>query len=327
MEYLVRSIHQMSMVEVQQYIELFNNTFHKKLTTDEFYYKFSRQFGDDSHFALMVDERRGIVGSVGAIEVPYTWRGRRLVFGLTVDGMINTEYRNDFLALKRLHDLLIDTISKRNICFIFTKPNRNSYLYLTKLLGLRDLGNLSVYVFPLRLFGAFSPYLRLLDAPWRLAINLVSPRHDRFREAPLQAIGELIDRLPPKHYTYAHRVRDAEFVSRRYGWHAYRYAASNDKFVVYRILKFGKQYSCFIMEASPLSAMKWVALARYVVSRHPCVNVMLCVDSCRRDSSPFIRVPRWLLPDKLNIVGKFLDFSVMPADITFSMRLSDFEVV
>ena len=327
MKYLVRSIHQMSMVEVRQYIELFNDTFQKKLTTDEFYYKFSRQFGDDSHFALMVDDQRGIVGSVGAIEVPYTWRGRRLMFGLTVDGMINPEYRNDFFALKRLHDLLINTISKRNIYFIFTKPNRNSYLYLIKLLGLRDLGKLSVYMFPLRLFGAFSPYLRSLDAPWRSAINLISPRYDRFREAPLQAIGELVDRLPPEHYTCAHRVRDAEFMSRRYGWHAYRYAASNDKFVVYRILQFGRHYSCFIMEASTLSAMKWVAFARYVVSRHPCVSIILYVDSCRRHSSPFVRVPRWLLPDKLNIVGKVLNSSVMPTDITFSMRLSDFEVV
>jgi hypothetical protein len=327
MKYLVRSIHQMSAVEVQQYIDLFNKIFAKTLTTDEFYYKFSKQFGDNSHFAFMVDEQSGIVGSVGAIEVLYMWRGQRFTFGLTVDGMIEVKYRNDLLALKRLHDLLTMEISKRNICFIFTKPNRNSYLYLKRLLGLRDLGNLSVYAFPLRLAGAVSRHLRWLDAPWTLAINLFSPRHDRFREAPLEAIGELVDRMPPERQTYAHRVRDADFLWRRYGWHAYRYAMSNDKFVVYRILEFRNRYACFIMEATPLPAVKWVGFARYVVSRYPSVNVMLYVDSCRRHSSPFIRVPRWLLPDKLNIVGKVLESSTIPADITFSMQLSDFEVV
>src|SRR5215472_1201592 len=100
MEYFVRNVHELNAEQVAQYIKLFNNTFDKQLTVGEFYYKFSRQFGDNSYFSFMADEERGIVGSVGAIEVAYLWRGRRVIFGLTVDGMIDAGFRGNFLALK-----------------------------------------------------------------------------------------------------------------------------------------------------------------------------------------------------------------------------------
>lgn len=327
MNYLVRSVNQMSAVEVQQYVDLFNKTFDKELTIAEFYYKFSRQFGDTAYLSLMVDEHSGIVGAVGAIEVPYTWRGQRFTFGLTVDGMIDARYRNNFLALKRLHDLLTNEISNRKFSFIFTKPNQNSYLYLKKLLGLIDLGHLNVYAFPIRLFRLVYRRLGWLDMPWSAAINIISSYNAPFKEVSLQEIEDIIGRIPPEPRSYAHRVRDANFFRRRYGSPAYGHAAMSDKFVIYGIRRFGGRYACFIMEAFPLTTMEWMTFAGYVAGRHPCVDVMLQVDSERRHFSPFVKLPRWLLPDKLNIVGKVLDPSTVPADVTFSMRLSDFEVV
>ncbi len=326
MQYLVRPAGQMSALEVQQYITLFNKTFDKNLTVDEFYYKFTRQFGDVSYFALMVDEDRGIVGSVGAIEVRYVWQGQCLTFGLTVDGMIDDDYRKNFLTLTRLHNLLTDELLRKQCIFIFTKPNQNSYLYLKKLLGLGDIGNLNAYALPLRLFRAIDRRLAWLDLPWLSVIALVSAGGGHFAAASLTEIEHLLPPGPPS-TSDAGRPRDAEFFRRRYGAPAYRCAVMGRKFVIYRVMRYGERYACFIMEAAPLALSEWIKLAHYLKGRHPCVNVLLYVDSRRRGFLPLIRIPHRFLPDKLNIVGKTLDPALMPAGVSFSMRLSDFEVV
>ena len=326
MKYLVRSVHQMTAAEVQQYVALFNRIFDKQLTTDEFHYKFSRQFGDDSYFSLMVDEGRGIVGSVGAIEVPYMWRGRRLLFGLTVDGMIDPSFRGDFLTLKRLHNSLVAELSTKGVVFIFTKPNDNSYLYLKKMLNLYDLEVLKVYAFPLQLFRFLNRRLGWLDRLSLFTIDRIASRQKSFRDISLHQIAEtMLPSAEPE--PYAHRLRDAEFYRRRYGSPVYRYAALDDKFVIYRMMKFGDRHAGFIMEASPLARMEWLSFASHLTSFHGCIDVMLQIDSGTRHHRPFFHVPRRFLPDKLNIVGKILSPSMMPADVIFSMRLSDFEVV
>jgi hypothetical protein len=125
----------------------------------------------------------------------------------------------------------------------------------------------------------------------------------------------------------ARRPRDAEFLRRRYGSPHYRCAISGAKFVIYRLMEYDGRNACFIMEHAPLALSEWMALARYLLRRHAGVDGLLCVDSRRRGFLPFLRAPQWMLPDKLNIVGKVLDASAMPADVAFSMRLSDFEVV
>jgi hypothetical protein len=326
MKYLVRSVHQLTTAETQQYINLFNKIFDKILTQDEFYYKFSKQFGNNSYFALMVDDNNGIVGSVGAIEVQYTWQGQQFTFGLTVDGMIEMRHRKDFLALKRLHDLLTTKISKEGFAFIFTKPNDNSYLYLKKMLNLEDLGVLNVYAFPLRLFHTGSRRLRWLDLLWLGALGVISPRRS-FRDVSLQEIEEMTQPILPVSQTHAHRVRDADFLRRRYGSRIYRYVALDDRFVIYRNVKFGVWHACFIMEPAAFTIMEWIAFVRYLASRHSYIDVVLYLDGGRPHLLPFIRVPRWMLPDKLNIVGKILNPSSIPADVAFSMRLADFEVV
>ncbi len=326
MQYLLRAADQITPTEIEQYVALFNKTFDKNLTAEQFRFKFRRQFGDNSYFALMVDDEHGIVGSVGAIEVRYAWCDQTLLFGLTVDGMIDDRHRQNFLALTRLHNLLTDELVERGVVFIFTKPNQNSYLYLKKLLGLEDIGNLNVYALPLRLFRAIDRRLSWLDLPWLAALGAIAVPAPPFVDALLQDIEQMVPRRTPR-AGCAERLQEADYFRRRYGTSDYEYAAAAEgKFVIYRVMQYGRREACFIMEAATLSAAEWLSFAHYLKRRHPVVNALLQVDS-RSVSGPFIPVPRHLLPDKLNIVGKVLDSSQMPRNIAFAMRLSDFEVV
>ena len=78
MQYVFKSVHELTPDEVRRYLELYNSTFDRDLSYGEFYYKFTRQMGPNSYFVFMVDDQAGIVGSLGAIEVDYTFGGEQI---------------------------------------------------------------------------------------------------------------------------------------------------------------------------------------------------------------------------------------------------------
>ena len=77
MQYVFKSVHELKPEEVRRYLELYNSTFDRDLSYKEFYYKFTRQMGPNSYFVFMVDDKAGIVGSLGAIEVGYNFGGEQ----------------------------------------------------------------------------------------------------------------------------------------------------------------------------------------------------------------------------------------------------------
>src|SRR4029078_13520740 len=100
MQYVVKSVHELKPEEVRRYLELYNSTFDRDLSYKEFYYKFTRPMGLNSYFVFMVDDQAGIVVSLSAIQVSYNFGGEQLKVGLTVDAMIEPEYR-ELLAMRR----------------------------------------------------------------------------------------------------------------------------------------------------------------------------------------------------------------------------------
>jgi len=190
MKYVFKTFNELTPDDIRQYLDLYNTTFERDLSETEFRYKFTQQMGPNSYFVFIVDDKAGIVGSLGAIEVDYTFRGEQLKFGLEVDAMIDPAYRRDVLAMRRQHDVLFKELNRRGFGWVFTKPNNNSYLYLKTLLGFSDIGQLWAYAFPIRPFRALHPWLSFLDPLWLTPVTflawLANPRN--FQEASLDTL-------------------------------------------------------------------------------------------------------------------------------------------
>ena len=269
LNYVFRSIGELADKQIEQYVALFNATFPEPLSKEEFLEKLTQRLGPNAYFVFLVHETKGIVGSVGAIEVPYWFEGTEYKFALTVDGMIAPDFRVDWLALKRMHDMLVAELERRGFRYLFTKPNNNSYLYLKKLIGLSDIGELTAYGFPLKPFGLIARGLSLLDHPWRLLVKGVTclgSRGRRVREVPVTEAACPDDRHGD---SSIRRKRDAAFLTARYENRRYRRVASGRGFVIYTLRRYQGRMVCFILEACQLDVRDRLAFLAYVDSTHP----------------------------------------------------------
>ena len=326
MKYVFKCVHDLTPADIRQYVSLYNATFGRALSEEEFHYKFTRQMGPNTYFVLIVDDAAGIVGSLGAIEVPYTFRGENYKFGLTVDAMIDPAHRIDMLAMKRQHDMLFEQLVPLGFVCIFTKPNNNSFLYLKKLLGFSEVGELSAYGIPVKPFRTASRWLSWLDylyLPFVLAAGWLARPGRGFLPIALEAVQPEADDDAD---LSVHRKKDAAFLRNRYASGRYHCAGLGDRSVIYSIGRYGPS-ACFALESPAMDSRDWLAFTRYVAARHPEVDVIMRITGEAGYSLPFIRIPRWLLPNKFKIVAKPIGDRPLPANAVFRLGLSDFEVV
>ncbi len=325
--YVFRGVHQLTGEEIRQYVALFNVTFPDPITPQEFLEKFTRRMGPNAYFVFLVHESSGIVGSVGAIEVPYAFDGTEYKFALTVDGMIAPDHRVDWLALKRMHDMLVAKLERRGFVYLFTKPNNNSYLYLKNLIGLSDIGDLSAYGFPLRPFRLLGRWFSWLDYPWLLLVEGVARLGAgglSVREVPVSEIVLPVDRAGESRIQ---RKRDAKFLNARYENVRYRCVACGRGVAIYTLRRYNRRNACFVLEASGLGFRERLAFLGHVGKTHRDAEVVIRVVGRKEHLFPLMRIPDFLLPNKFHVVGKSIGADIFPRTATFSADLSDFEVV
>ena len=151
--------------------------------------------------------------------------------------------------MRRQHEVLFEELKRRGFGWVFTKPNNNSYLYLKKLLGFSDVGELRAYAFPIRPFRALGRRLGFLDYPW-LALLLLSG----WLAHPLRPFKDVsLDELHPDtgKATCIQRERNAEFLRNRYGSERYHAVALNDRYLIFSTNAYGRPLSLFRARSAP----------------------------------------------------------------------------
>ena len=326
LNYVFCAVNELTDENIEQYVKLFNVTFPEPLSKQEFLDKFTRRMGTNAYFVFLRHETHGIVGSIGAIEVPYWFEGRQYRFALTVDGMIASDHRSDWLALKRMHDLLTTELERLGFVYLFTKPNNNSYLYLKKLIGLSDIGELTTYGFLLRPFRRLNRRLAWLDVPWMglvKAIAWLCSRGTPVTETGPGRVHPLIDAANAE----IRRTRDAAFLNTRYGDERYRWIECRGHIAIYTIRRYSGWSACFVLEASQFGFRDWMAMLNYLLKRHGDIEVVLRIVGRPRTHLPLIRIPAFLLPNKFHVVGKSIGKTVLPQSAILAVDISDFEMV
>lgn len=144
---VIRTTDQFSESEQEQMRELFLRVFDKKMTKEAFERKFFYTPRGYSYHSLMLHGEK-IVGAFSAVPGRYEFFGKEQIFSLSVDTMIDPEFRGGghFVQMANLvHQGLIND----GIPFIFGFPNEHFYPAQKRLLKYRDIGELDYYVLPL----------------------------------------------------------------------------------------------------------------------------------------------------------------------------------
>jgi len=161
MEFLVKTTEELSSLEVKTLCGLFESVFDKVISYSQFNQKFIQTVLGYSFHCLMIKGEK-IVGCYSVIPFEYNYFGKKVVFGLSVDTMIDEAYRGNPFNLKKMANLVYDRLKEDGIPFVFGFPNDNVYLVRKKILKWQDVGLLDFYILPVNI-GAIKSKLSFLN--------------------------------------------------------------------------------------------------------------------------------------------------------------------
>ena len=190
-EYIFKKTNQLSTHEEDGFVQLFSRVFRKQMSFHQFHRKYRvTPFGYSYHGLMLANDK--IVGAYNIIPYIYRFFGRDAKFGLSVDTMIDEQYRGGPFNLLRMANLVMEAIRQDEVSFAFGFPNDNVYEFTTKVLKWRDIGELDYYVLPLNI-GAVIPKLKCLDflsrSFARILIGLPRCRHKTQHEYCIEKVG------------------------------------------------------------------------------------------------------------------------------------------
>jgi len=153
-EHILKRTSQLTEIEKSQFIELRSKTFSGTMTAVQFDTKYTQTPIGYSYHGLMIADD-SIVGACNMIPCSYNYFGRRVMFCLSVDTMIHEQYRGNYFGLLKTTNLVINAMRQDGISFTFGFPNNKSHGIMRRMLRWRDIGELDLYVLPLKIGSVY----------------------------------------------------------------------------------------------------------------------------------------------------------------------------
>ncbi|MBU0686418.1 MAG: GNAT family N-acetyltransferase [Candidatus Margulisbacteria bacterium] len=318
MEFKLKKSNELSSLEKEQICALFERVFGKQKPLDKFKRQFESTVLGYSYHGLMV-EHETIVGSYTAIPFKYRFFGKNLVFALSVDTMIDEAFRGSPFNLKKVANLVYDTLVKDKVPFVFGFPNENVYLVRKKLLQWHDIGQLNYYVLPIEI-GAFKKILSWLNFGSKIVSKIVNSFS---KQINLQKMIE------PKPYPVEKEV-DANFMRYRYDDTYKVVKGMGDSYFAYKLGEEKGVNGAYLIDVFPLQK-KWLASAvKYIYENEKRIDAILYAGKLPFSAINLFKVPKSLAPKDIKMSGKILIDTLVDDrifDITnWNVNLSNFDV-
>lgn len=306
---------QLSVAEKEQIRELFLRVFEKKMDRALLERKYLCTPKGYSYHGLMLHDKV-IVGTFNAIPYRYKYFGREMIFGLSVDTMIDAEHRGGKYLVK-MANLVYESLIDEGIPFIFGFPNEYFYRHEKRIMKTRDIGNLNYYVQPINI-GAVIPKMRLL--------NLLS-----------QYFTKIIISLPltlhsPERKYNIEKVGGKEFEKYRYDDSYSRIALGDEAVCIYKIHEEeNKVRTLYIIDVLPLTPTIFAKAIKQIYRvTHKSIDLMIYVGNLSFRSTRLLKLPNFKQPKKIRMTGKILipgvvDYSVFAIE-NWNVNLSNFDV-
>ncbi|MFB0525763.1 MAG: hypothetical protein ACETVZ_09480 [Phycisphaerae bacterium] len=161
-QFILKKTNQLSTTERDLYLELFFRVFRRRMSTDQFDRKYLYTPTGYSYHGLMIIDGL-IVGAYNTIPYLYKYFDKEVMFALSVDTMIDEQYRGGPFSLLKIAKLVLDPMRQDGVSFAFGFPNDKAYEFTVRVLKWQDIGELDYYVL-LRNVGAIIPKLRCFNS-------------------------------------------------------------------------------------------------------------------------------------------------------------------
>ena len=264
------------------------------MTISQFNRKYLRTPSGYSYHGLMW-VNHDVAGAYNIIPYKYSYFGESVIFGLSVDTMVDQRYRSLHpLALLKMANSVFDLMRQDGLCFAFGSPNDNAYTYTTKVLKWRRMGELDFYVLP-RNLGAVIPRLRWLNFLSRACASaFVRLPSWKCRVEPKYPVEKKMDRL---------------FTGHRYD-SSYGFVDLDDgSECTYKIYcEDGGVSVLYLIDVYPLTRVTFGnAIERVYDKCARAFDIMLYVGKLPFTPTRMIRVPESRKPRRIQMCGRILD--------------------
>lgn len=317
MEIIIKKTIDLLKTEKNDICALFKRVFSKEMTLIDFEKKFLSNTFNTSYHALLLNDNNEIVGCYSSIPQEYNYFGSQVIFALSVDTMIDEEYRGSPFTLKKLATGVYSSMQQDGISFVFGFPNDNVYLVRKKILKWEDIGKLDYYILPLNI-GALKPSLKNLNFFSQILSKL-------FMSLPFKSKESDIFKFPIE------KIADQSFLTHRYD-NTYQIIKLTDKsFFVYKIHLDENIRVAYIIDVFPLAKYGIEKAVSYLYNHeHANIDLIMYVGSLSVAPKNLLKVPKKYQPKNVYMSGKILDESVVDQRIydlnNWNVNLSNYDV-
>lgn len=292
-QFVFKRTAQLSECERGQFRRLFERVFDKKLSEEQFARKYSQTPLGYSHHGFMVVEGQ-IVGAYNLVPYRYECFGIQQFFGLSVDAMVDQEYRSGPFNLVKMARLVYEEAARDGVVFAFGFPNDQAYAFTRKLLKWADVGDLDFYALPINI-GAF-----------RLSLAWANPLS--------QFCAGALARLPRRSSTRRPEFPIAKICDEAFRQHRYdaRHGVLHLKHgggCMYRVYEEDSGIRVlYIIDVTPLTAAQFgEAVRRLHRIAASCADLMLYVGRLPFGSQGLLHLSPSRRPRRIRMCGKILD--------------------
>ena len=145
--FVSKKTNELSSEELNQLIKLNNETMNNERTEVKFKEKYLYNFLGFSFHGLMKSDNK-IVGCYNVIPYEFVFFSKKILIGQWCETLIHQDFRGGFSNFRKLGDIVNEELKKSKIFFVYGLPNRQLYVVSKRLLGMKDIGKLSYYVYP-----------------------------------------------------------------------------------------------------------------------------------------------------------------------------------
>ena len=294
--FVSRKTDELSSEEMGQLIKLYNETMDDQRTEKEFKAKYLYNFlGFSFHGLMKLGER--IIGCYTVIPYEFVFFSKQVSIGQWCETLIHKDFRGSFSNFKKLGDTVNENLKKSKIFFIYALPNRQIYVVSKRLLGMKDIGKLSYYVYPNNLKKFFIKFY-----PFNILFGLF-----------LKFLTKIKPRSNYKYKFSIYKICNDKFNYSRYGENQeYKVFSDKNYKLVYKIensKKYDNAKIIWIIDVFPLTEINLESSVNKLKSLNEDVDLIVYIGDLEKIPKNLFKVPENFLKRQSIFTGKILDSS------------------
>ena len=284
---------ELSPQQIESICALFEETFHKPKTPEQFLRQFARTGFHGGSFHVLAEENGVVLATFSFIPYKYKVHGSLTKCVLGSDLIVSLKINLGIAGILNMYKLAAQTLKQDGFKFLYGFPNNNMYDYDKKIMRMKDVCVFDFYVFPVNMGKIKKAFYLIQWLYYPCSILFLSFLKLFSSQKAISFPNEKID--------------DEQFRKSRYDERHHLIHVDNNTEAVYTIYQEGNIPVAYILDYTPISPRNFYKTFIKVASLTKKEAAIIAYPANRLPFFSPLRVPQRFLPRKLHMVVQEFD--------------------